>query len=453
MAVAKPAPAAPAAAKPAAVAPAPAAAPPQPSAAAPKLANPAPAAAAPAPQPNPAQKLAQPAQVPAPPGAAPIKPVQGKPVAGPAVLRRRHHGLMLSFVLLVLAPIAVTAFYLWGVAKDQYASTVGFSVRKEEFQSPLDLLGGIGGRLSGSSSSDTDILYKFIRSQELVGRIDKQLDLRAIYSTAWPADPVFAFNPSGTIEDLVAFWERAVKVYYDTSSGLLTLRVQAFDPDDAKRIAETIFSESSLMINELSAVAREDATRYARIELDRALERLTAARQAMTEFRLRTQIVDPAADIQGQMGLLNTLQAQLAEALIEYDLVRETGREGDPRILQAERRIAVIENRIADERKKFGVGGKGPGGEDYANVIAQFERLTVEREFAETTYTGALASYDSAVADAQRKSRYLAAHITPTLAERSQYPERWLLLGLTGFFLLMAWAIGVLVYYSVRDRR
>ncbi|MDO9525533.1 MAG: sugar transporter [Gemmobacter sp.] len=360
---------------------------------------------------------------------------------------------MYSFVLLVLLPTALAAFYLWAVARDQYASTVGFSVRKEEFQSPLDLLGGIGGRLSGSSSSDTDILYKFIRSQELVSRIDTQLDLRTIYSVAWPSDPVFEFNPSGSIEDLLSYWERAVKVYYDTSSGLLTLRVQAFDPNDARRIAEAIFSESSVMINQLSAVAREDATRYARVELDRAIQKLTAARQAMTEFRMRTQIVDPAADIQGQMGLLNTMQAQLAEALIEYDLVRETARDGDPRILQAERRIAVIENRIEDERRKFGVGGKGPGGDDYASVVAEFERLSVERQFAETTYTGALAAFDGSIADAQRQSRYLAAHITPTLAERAQYPERFLLLGLTMFFLLMAWSIGVLVYYSVRDRR
>ncbi len=57
-------------------------------------------------------------------------------------------------------------------------------------------------------------------------------------------------------------------------------------------------------------------------DLDLALERLKAAREALTAFRLANQIVDPNADIQGQMGLLNTLQAQQAEALIEFDLLR-----------------------------------------------------------------------------------------------------------------------------------
>ncbi|MDR5654440.1 sugar transporter [Ruixingdingia sedimenti] len=367
-------------------------------------------------------------------------------------MRPRHWGIAASFLLAVVAPMLCIAFYLWVVAVDQYASTVGFSVRKEEFQSPLELLGGVG-QLSGSSSSDTDILYKFVRSQELVSKIDAALDLRRIYARAWPEDPVFAYDPSGTIEDLLSYWDRAVKVYYDSGTGLLTLRVLAFTPEEAQKIAQAIFDESSRMINALSMIAREDATRYAKEELDRAVGRLTLTRQQMTEFRLRTQIVDPSADIQGQMGLLNTLQGQLAEALIELDLVRETAREGDPRILQAERRIDVIQKRIDDERRKFGVGGKGPGGEDYATLVAEFERLAVEQHFAEEAYRGAMASYDAAVADAQRKSRYLAAHINPTLAERAQYPERLIILGIAGFFLLTFWATGVLVYYSVRDRR
>ncbi|MFN7177796.1 MAG: hypothetical protein ACK4MX_13050, partial [Thermaurantiacus sp.] len=68
-------------------------------------------------------------------------------------------------------------------------------------------------------------------------------------------------------------------------------------------------------------------------------------------------------------------------------------------------------------------------------------------------YKGALVAYDGALADAQRKSRYLAAHIRPTRAERSAYPERGLLFGLAAFFLLCLWSVGALVYYSLRDRR
>jgi capsular polysaccharide transport system permease protein len=320
-----------------------------------------------------------------------------------------------------------------GVAQDQYASTFAFSVRKEETQSSLDIIGGIT-QLAGSATSDTDILYEFIRSQDLVARVNAELDLRSIWSRAWPDDPVFGFDPSGTIEDLHAHWLRKLDIAYDAGTGIVTLRVLAFDPVDARNIATAISGESTRVINALSEEARADATGQAREERDLAFARLRDARQAVTAFRLRTQIVDIESDLQGQMGLLNTLQAQLANTLIELDLQRETAPQGDPRVRQAERRIEVIEARIAAERAKFGEGGQGPGGEDYARIAAEFERLTVEREFAESTYRSALAAYEGALSSAQRQSRYLAVHIRPTLAERALYPQRVILCALVGFF-------------------
>ena len=375
-----------------------------------------------------------------------------KPIAGPAKIEKRHRGILISFIALVILPVLLTAGYLWLIAKDQYASTLAFSIRQEDMSSSLDILGGITD-LGGGSNSDTDILYEFIRSQELVSDIDDKLDLEGMFSRPWPMDPVFAYNPKGTIEDLIRHWKRKVQITYDSSSKLITLRVLAFDPDDAQIIAKEVLDESTRMINALSEDVREDATRYALQEVDRAVERLKQARSELTSFRLRSQIVDPQADLQGQMGVLNSLQAQLANSLIELDLLRGSSNPTDPRIAQTERRIEVIEKRISEERLKFGTGGDGPGGEDYATIVADFERLTVDLQFAEETYRAALVSYDSALAEAKRKSLYLAAHIQPTKAERSDFPRRWTLQALTSFFLLISWSIGVLIYYSIRDRR
>jgi capsular polysaccharide transport system permease protein len=383
------------------------------------------------------------------PAQAPV--VSIKPVAGPAQPRRRHWGLLASLVLLVVAPVLVSAWYLWTRAVDQYASTTAFTVRREEVTSPTELLGGLSN-FTGSSSSDTDILYEFIQSQELVRAIDDQVGLREIYTRPWPGDPIFGLAPEGTIEDLLDHWQRMVRISYDASTGLIELRVLAFVPEEARTIAQTIVQNSQEMINELSAIAREDAMRYAREELDQAVERLKAAREAMTAFRSRTQIVDPAADIQGQMGLLATLQEQLAATLIELDLLRETTQTTDPRVSQAERRIAVIQGRIAEERRKFGAGGQGPGGADYATVFSEFERLGVDLDFAQRTYTAALTAYDAARAEADRQSRYLAAFIRPTAAERSDYPRRPAILGLVALFGFLAWAVASLVFYSLRDR-
>lgn len=374
-----------------------------------------------------------------------------RPPVAPAGAQRRHWMVVLSFLMFVVIPAAVVAWYLWERAADQYASTVGFSVRKEEVGSAVELLGGVA-ELSGSSSSDTDILYEFLQSQTLVADIDKAIDLRTMWSKP-QNDPFYALKEGGAIEDLLVYWDGMVKITYDSGAGLIEVRALAFDPEDATAIAQALFDRSSQMINNLSAIAREDAIRYAREELETGVERLKIAREAVTRFRNINQLVDPTQDTQVQAGLLGTLQAQLAEALIDLDIMRDTTRANDPRLTQAQRRVEVIENRIAAERQKMGLGGGEEAGEVFANLVSEYERLVVDREFAERSYTSALAAYDASQAEARRKSRYLAAHVQPTKAESSRFPERTLLLMLTTLFLFLVWSIATLMAYALRDRR
>lgn len=374
------------------------------------------------------------------------------PVAGPARMRKRHYRLVFSFVLLVLLPTIGAGYYLYTMAKDQFVSEVGFTVRREEAPLVSNLLTTLGN-VSSSSSSDSDILFEYVRSQELVRRVDEEIDLRSLYGAVYDEDPLFGLDPEATIEELVDYWQRVVRVSYAPSTGLLELEVRAFDPQTATRVARLVFSKSSEMINELSQIARDDATRYAREDLERAQADLKALRQSLTEFRMRTQIVDPQAAIQGQMGLLASLQQQLGEALIEYDLLVGKAPENDPRILQVKGRLEAIRARIDQERQQFGQGGDVADGENYATMVARFEQLLVEREFAEQKYATAVANFDRAQTEAQRQSRYLAAYVGPTEAESAIYPRRLLIFLLVAFFSTIAWAILALVYYSLRDRR
>ena len=373
-----------------------------------------------------------------------------RPPARSAGMRARHVGIAFSFVLWVILPLGLSVWYLYAVARDQYASHIGFSVRTEEIGSAIELLGGIT-ELSGSSSSDTDILYEFIQSPQIVRSVNDQLNMARIYQR--PGDPVFTLGEDTRIEALSSYWQRMVKIFYDRSSGLVEVRVLAFEPEDAKAIAEVVFRESSDMINELSAIARADAMRYAEEELSRAEERLLLSNRSLTSFRNRTQIVDPAADVQGQMGLLNSLNAQMAEAQIELELLLDNSAESDPRVAQANRKIAAVQKLIDEERSSFGGASGVSGVTQYSELLEEYQALQLGLQFAEKSYLSALAARDVALAEAQRQSRYLATHIPPTLAETAEYPRRLMLLSMISGFLLLSWSILVMVYYSLRDRR
>ena len=380
--------------------------------------------------------------------------VRIKPMAGAAKMRKRHGRLVLSFLLLVVVPFLVAVAYLWIVAEDQYSSTTGFTVRKDEGNNASELLGGLSSLTGGSSSADGDILYEFIQSLEIVKSVDAALDLRGHYEAHWGGDPVFALKPGSSAEELLSYWQRIVRISYDQGTGLIEVRVLAYSGDMAQKIGREIVAQSQQMINALNDQARADALRYAQLDLDTAVARLKSAREALTQFRSRTKIVDPEADLQGRLGVMNNLQQQLAEALIEHDLLLQTATATDPRVAQAARRIDVIRARIRDERDTFTSDNTDTGavGEDYPQLIAEFEGLSVDREYAEQTYRATLAALELARANAARQSRYLAAYVQPTLPETSEFPRRFVLSGLVLLFLTLVWSIMALVYYSLRDR-
>ncbi|MDO9637553.1 MAG: sugar transporter [Pseudotabrizicola sp.] len=394
-----------------------------------------------------------PVQVPpAAPNPIPAAPaVQMRPVAGPAKLQRRHYGLMLSFGAMVLVPVILCALYLFVLANDQYASRAGFTIRQEDGNTASAILGGLSFLTGGSQGVNAGVLHEFMQSQTMMEQVDARIDLRAHYAQGWPYDPVYSIWPDATTEELFGFWKRVLRLSYDSSSGLIDLTVQALDPDTAQNIAMVILETSQTMINQLNDTARREALANADRELADAVESLRVARGALTVFRAQTRIVDPIADIQGRLGVVSNLQQQLAQALVELDLLDPSTRVDDPRRAQLERRITVIRDRIDQERNFFGAT-TDLSDSTYPEMIAQYEGLSVDLEFAQRNYTAALAARQAAVSNANRQSLYLAAYIPPTKAQDAEFPRRFILLSMILGFLLMAWATAALIYYSLRDR-
>jgi capsular polysaccharide transport system permease protein len=228
------------------------------------------------------------------------------------------------------------------------------------------------------------------------------------------------------------------------------VRAYAFDPEDARAIAREILAESDALVNQLSEEAREDAVRFARAELAETEAHLRAVRQKLADFRRQHRIVDPSGDVAGQAGLVNALQTELAQALVERDVLLSYADATDQRVLQANRRIDAIDDRIEAERNALEIGGVA---NSLPDVVGAYEELRVDLEFANTAYTQGLAGLAAAQAEARRQSRYLVPHVHPTLAETALYPRRALIAGVAGLFLLLGWGVLMLLYYNVRDNR
>lgn len=354
--------------------------------------------------------------------------------------RRRHWGTPVSFLLMVLLPAAVAAWYWFSVAADRFVTTAGFVVRAVEDQGAPDMMGGLTGLVGATAtSSDTAVVLAFLHSRDLVEKVDAEVAL----AQAWANDdPLYGYK-GGTVEDLVAYWQRRVILTHDTTTGLVSFEVEAFDAATSQAIGTAILTHTETLINTMSERARRDAMASSEGEVTRAEERLRAATEAQRIFREEAGALNPLGSAEASIALIAQVEAQLSEVERQIDQLNGRVRDDSPQLERLRVERAGLENEITRLRGDAGVD---------ANLMARFESLELDKTFAQQAYAGALSALEAARVRAERVQRYLAIYQQPQTAERAVLPQRPLATFLTALVLLVGWGIGALLVRHIRDK-
>ncbi|WP_026613649.1 RkpR, polysaccharide export protein [Ensifer aridi] len=371
-------------------------------------------------------------------------------------LRWRHAIIGGTFLGLVAVPATLASLYMAFIAADQYHSTTSFAVRSIEGGVSTDILGMFTQASGGSTVSDSYILMDYILSERMAADADRRFKLEDVYATRG-LDYFYGIGSDLPIEDKLAYWRDMVSVNFDHASGIMQVQVKAFDPKQARELAQFIVNQSDNLVNGLSLSARNDVLRAAQDEVLAGEARLSKARAALRDYRDKSQEISPEEGAKLAVQLIGSLEQQLTQLNADLATAKSQMGEDTPRIRVLKTRIESLEQQLAVERQRLGAGERkaasnAPDSPDVAGRIAEFEELETEREFAERAYTAALGALEKARVEANNRQRYLALFIEPTLSELAQYPTRLLNALLVTLGLLFAWAIGVMSYYNVRDR-
>jgi capsular polysaccharide transport system permease protein len=236
-----------------------------------------------------------------------------------------------------------------------------------------------------------------------------------------------------------------ISVSYSGNTGISTLRVQAFRPEDARAVAEALLDRSEQLVNRMNQRIHEDAVRISASQVESDEQRMVAAQIALTDFRNRELMIDPEKSSVVLSEVIKRLSSNLAETQAQVHETRAAS-PSSPQLATLQNRVAAIDSQIAQERARITNSSDGLAGK-----IGEFERLNLEREYAKEALTKSTASLEAARTEARRKQLYLERVVEPHLPDYASMPStvRWIATTL-GANLLIA-LVGWLFITGIRE--
>ena len=153
-----------------------------------------------------------------------------------------------------------------------------------------------------------------------------------------------AFLARRSIEALHRRFDDFVYPYFDDSTGISTLYVYAFRPEDARSITTAALVHAENLINGLNARQQKDSIAFAQDMVQKAAAKVREAQQVITEFRNSEKLFDPTRQGIAMIGLISKLNGDIAQLRAELGEV-EANSPGSPKIVSTKARIAALERR------------------------------------------------------------------------------------------------------------
>jgi capsular polysaccharide transport system permease protein len=357
----------------------------------------------------------------------------------------RKHRLMLFTTVI---PTLLSVLYFGLVASDVYVSESRFVVRSPERQvtSPLALM--LKGAGFAKAQDDSYVVQDYILSRDALKALDERLKVKSAYSASG-IDVFSRFAPLGLDDSFEAFhryFQNKVDVQIDTASSITTLKAYGFSAEDAGRVNQTLLELSEDLVNRLNERGRQDMIRFASEDVAEAEKKAKAAALAVAEYRNRKGVMDPEKQSALPLQHVAKIQDELIAAKTQLAQV-ESVAPGNPQVPVLRQRIRLLEEEIKAKTQLVAGGGEG----SLAGKAAEYQRLALDKEFADKMLASALSTLEQARQDAQRKQLYLERIVAPSLPDAATEPRRLRNIFVTFVVSLMLWGILALLIAGVRE--
>ncbi|MBY0611625.1 MAG: hypothetical protein K2P80_05530 [Beijerinckiaceae bacterium] len=382
-------------------------------------------------------------------------PGRSRPVPAKTEARTKSGGMFFHpLIFFVVIPTLFAFVYIAFIQSRQYVAESKFVIRAATepkasgVTDTLSIISKIGGS-SGTKSTAQDgfIVADYIRGRTVVNDIGGKEFMRQLFARP-SIDYASRMSDTGSLEDIWKYWNKHVSATLDTISGVVTLRVHAYSPQDALLINENILKLCETLINTMSDRSRTDAVKRAESEVDLASKKLVEAKKQLLEFRNRNVLIDPATKALAIGDLIGKLTIKRIE--VQNNLASLSGslNAESPSQRLLTNQLNVLNKQIDDLK------GELTGSSDSPRVsaeIGEFEQLKLNEIFAQRLYQIAQTSFEKARQEAAKQQLFLVTIVRPLLPEEPLVPQVGVDTFLFFSLAMIFYGIASLLIASVRD--
>ena len=270
---------------------------------------------------------------------------------------------------------------------------------------------------------------------------------------AWGASSVSIFDRfdpfgwSGSFEELYRYYTGKVAIEFDSDTGITKLTVRAFTPADSQLSNRRLLEQAEGLVNKLNDRGQSDMVRNAEREVAEAQDQSRKAALELAAYRNQAGVIDPERQATVQLQMISKLQDELIGARMQLlQLSAVAGQ--NPQIPMLKVRIKGLENAIEDQ-----LGRVAGSSRSLSAAAVQFQRLQLQREFADRQLAAAMTALQDARNEGRRQRAYVERIAQPSLPDTALEPRRIRGVLATLVVSLVAWGILVMLLAGVREHR
>ncbi|MCX8016704.1 MAG: hypothetical protein N2690_02190 [Rhodocyclaceae bacterium] len=348
-------------------------------------------------------------------------------------------------IVCVVLPLLAAVIYL-ATASSLYRSSASFVVRSADGASQASLPMLVRAMAPSGGLDAAAIVRDYLVSEEVMSSLDAQHGLRSHYAAAdWMQRFPRPWDRP-TLQRFFEYFAARQAVALDAQSSVLTIKVDAFAPEVARNVAQSLIEMAHQRVAALNEQIRRDTLGLAQQELQRARQRLDETLAALARYRLKHNLMDPERQAWLDLQMQHEAQLRLAAARSRLQHAKQVAPESPAtEALAAE--VATLQALASQAGGRVAADQKT----SRAALADEFARLMLEREVASKALAAAEEAFVKANAEMQRRHLYVEVLSAPTLPDDAMAPRAARVVAAVLFFGLLTWASLWLLGVGVRE--